>query len=62
LRLGQPAGNDFFSQYMDVSVVVNPRKAIQVLGWQPFHLGLLDELPVLYEAVKAFRQPAAEQQ
>jgi nucleoside-diphosphate-sugar epimerase len=53
----EPAGDDFWSQFIDATVVVNPKKAIEVLGWRPHHLGLVEELPLLYETIKAFQPP-----
>merc|ERR1711974_393589 len=41
----EPAGDDFWSQFIDATVVLNPKKAIEVLGWRPHHLGLVEELP-----------------
>jgi hypothetical protein len=34
-------------------LVGNPQKAIDVLGWQPRHLGIIEELELTYEALKA---------
>lgn len=53
----EPAGDDFWSQFIDATVVVNPKKAVDVLGWRPHHLGLVEELPLLYETIKAFQPP-----
>lgn len=53
----EPAGDDFWSKFMDVSAVASHKKASDVLGWQPHHLGLIEELPLLYETIKAYQAP-----
>ncbi|KAG2378855.1 hypothetical protein C9374_008003 [Naegleria lovaniensis] len=37
------------------TVIIDPRKAVQVLGWKPKHLSFLDNLEVYYHAWKAIQ-------
>jgi hypothetical protein len=51
----QPRDQDWWSEISDITVVANPQKAIDVLGWQPRHLGIIEELEISYEAFKAHK-------
>jgi len=46
---------DAYSEYSDVTIVANPQKAIDLLHWQPRHVGIIEELEIYYEAVKAHK-------
>jgi nucleoside-diphosphate-sugar epimerase len=49
----QPPGDQWWDNFMDVTVVASHKKASDLLGWQPQHLGIMEELPLLHEAIKA---------
>eukprot|EP01090_Pellita_catalonica_P023451 TRINITY_DN9676_c0_g1_i1.p1 TRINITY_DN9676_c0_g1~~TRINITY_DN9676_c0_g1_i1.p1 ORF type:complete len:109 (-),score=18.71 TRINITY_DN9676_c0_g1_i1:46-372(-) len=44
--------DDFEANFVN-SIVVNPNKAIQVLNWNPTHLGLLHEMELYFKSWQA---------
>jgi nucleoside-diphosphate-sugar epimerase len=49
----EPDPSDFVSTYCEKSIVLHPQKAIDLLGWTPRHIGLLQELEIYFNAYKA---------
>lgn len=50
---GEPEPGDFINTVANMNVVVSSRKATDLLGWRPKHLGFLEELDIYVEAWKA---------
>jgi len=44
--------NDFFSLFANKTVITNYKKAEDLLGWTPSHIGPLEELELYYRALK----------
>jgi len=40
----------------ETNVIINPRKATDVLGWQPAHIGVLNEIKTYYNSWKALKK------
>jgi len=45
--------SDFISTYCERVIVLHPQKAMDLLGWNPRHLGLLQELEIYYHSFKS---------
>jgi hypothetical protein len=43
-------------QIFEASVVCNPRKAMELLGWTPRHVGPVEQMNILYSSWKAHKE------
>jgi len=50
----EPNGNSDSDILRDANVILSPQKGIDLLGWQPKHIGLLENLEFYYESYKLF--------
>jgi len=54
IEYADPDPSDWSSVNANYTVVVNPQKAINLLGWYPLQLPLLDDIDVYYKAAAAY--------
>jgi len=48
VEYAEPHKSDYYSTDVNRTVILNPQKAIDLLGWTPRHIGLVDELEIYY--------------
>jgi len=50
--------SEFRRKNWETNVIINPRKAFDLLGWKPKHVGILAEVEVYYASWKAAHHPS----
>jgi nucleoside-diphosphate-sugar epimerase len=52
--------SEFRRKNWETNVIINPKKAYDLLGWRPSHVGVLNEIEIYYESWKASRSLKTE--